>query len=99
MKALEAIAVGGDGGAFTEVEVSAHPFVCVDAMVEVGDERRNGALEVNVVLPKRVVRVKQEMLVLQLRDGFSLRCDCRWRHRLILNTRRKAALPVVVSAE
>ena len=35
----------------------------VDAVVEVGDERGDGALEVDVVLPQRVVGVEEQGLV------------------------------------
>ena len=99
MEALQAVAVSGDGGALAEVEMLADFFIGVDAVIEIGNKRGDGAFKVDVVLPKRVVRVKQEMLVLQFRNGFDLRCHRRQRHRLILNTRRKAAPQMVVSAE
>jgi hypothetical protein len=64
-KTLEAVAVLGDGGALAEVEVLADLFAGVNAMVKVGDERGDGALEVDVVLPERIVGVKQKGLAPQ----------------------------------
>jgi hypothetical protein len=45
------------------VEVATDLFGGMDAVVEVGDEAGNGPLEVDVVLPQRVVRVDQQSLV------------------------------------
>ena len=58
----------------TEVQVFPHLFVGVDAMVEKRNERGDGALEVNVVLPQRVVRVEEQRLAgyagrIRLREG------------------------------
>ena len=61
-EALEAVALGLDGGVLDAVEVLADFFGGVDAVVEVGDERSDGALEVDVVLPERVVGVEEEGL-------------------------------------
>ena len=52
----------GDGGALAEVEVFADLFGGVDAVVEVGDEGGDGALEVDVVLPQGVVGVEEQGL-------------------------------------
>jgi len=60
---VQTIAVGNDGGVLDTVEMVADLFGGVDAVIEVGDEAGNGALEVDVVLPKRVVGVDQEGLI------------------------------------
>ena len=62
VKAFETVTVRGDGGMFAEVEMFADFFVGVDAVVEVGDERGDGALEVDVVFPEGVVGVEEEGL-------------------------------------
>jgi hypothetical protein len=61
-EALETVAMGGDGGVLAEIEVLADLFGSMDAVVEVGDERGYSLLEVNVVLPERVVGVYKEGL-------------------------------------
>lgn len=61
-KALKAIAALGDGLALDGVEVFANLSGGVDAVVEVGDEGGDGALEVDVVLPEGVVGVEEEGL-------------------------------------
>ena len=61
-EALESIAVLGYGGAFARVQVLANLFRRVDAVIEVGNERGDRALEVDVVFPQRVVRVEQQGL-------------------------------------
>ena len=50
-EAVETVALSGDGGVLDAVEVVADLFGAVNAVVEVGDERGDGALEVDVVLP------------------------------------------------
>ena len=62
-EAVQTIAVGDDGGVLDMVEMVADFFGGVDAVIEVGDEAGNGALEVDIVLPKRVVGVDQEGLI------------------------------------
>jgi len=47
----EAIAVSRDRRVLAVIEVFTNLLRRVDAMIEVGDESRNGALEVNIVLP------------------------------------------------
>ena len=61
-EALEAVAVGGDGGVLALIKVVADLCGGVDAMVKVGDEGGDGALEVDVVFPERVVGVEQQSL-------------------------------------
>ena len=56
-EAVQAIAVGEDGCALDAVQVAADLFGGVDAMIEVGDEAGNGALEVDVVFPECVIGV------------------------------------------
>lgn len=58
----DAVAVLGDRGALDGVEAFADLFGGVDAVVEVGDEGGEGALEVDVVLPKGVVGVEEKGL-------------------------------------
>ena len=60
---MQTIAVGDDSGVLDTVEMVADLLGGVDAVIEVGDEAGNGALEVDVVLPKRVVGVDQEGLI------------------------------------
>jgi hypothetical protein len=78
-EAVEAIAMGADGGVFDAVEVLADLFGGVDAVIQVGDEAGDGLLEVDVVLPEGVVGVEEQSL-----GG----CGTGWRgierHRLII---------------
>lgn len=55
--------MGQDGGVFDLIEVTADLFGGVDAVVEVGDEAGDRALEVDVVLPEGVVGVDEQSLV------------------------------------
>lgn len=50
-EALEAVAVGRDGGMLAGVKVLANLLGSMDAMIEVGDESRDGPFEVDIVLP------------------------------------------------
>ena len=61
-EAVEAIAVGENGVVLDAVEMPANLFGCVDTVVEVGDEAGDGALEVDVVLPERIVCVDEQRL-------------------------------------
>jgi len=61
-EALESVAVRGDGGVFHTVEVGANLAGSVSAVIEIGDERRDGTFEVDVVFPQRVVGVDQKGL-------------------------------------
>lgn len=89
-KALQSIAMRGNGGALAGVQMFADLFGRMHAMVEIGDERCNRALEVDVVLPQRVVRVEEERLVegaswkLSLRAGWSS-CDDRAHALIVMN--------------
>ena len=58
-EALQTVAVGRDGGVLAVVQVLADFLGSVDAVVEVGDERSDGPLEVDVVLPEGVVCVEE----------------------------------------
>ena len=62
-EAVEAIAVGQDGGVLDTVEVAADLLGGVDAVIEVGDEAGDRSLEVDVVLPERVVGVDEQGLI------------------------------------
>ena len=71
-EAVESVAVGGDGGMLDLVEMAADLFGSVDAVVEVGDERGDGPLEVDVVLPEGVVGVDEERLIGGMAGDFDL---------------------------
>ena len=62
-KAVEAVAVGMNGGVLDTIEVATDFFGRVDAMVEVGDEAGDGPFEVDVVFPESVVGVDEQGLV------------------------------------
>ena len=82
-KAVESVAVGVDGGVLDAVEMAADLFGGVDAVVEVGDEAGDGPLEVDVVLPERVVGVDEQGLVGRVAEGLARSLD--WGgHRLII---------------
>ncbi|MCU1320365.1 MAG: hypothetical protein JWM43_14 [Acidobacteriaceae bacterium] len=72
-EAVETVALGLNGGVFNAVEVPANLFGGVDAMVEVGNERRDRPLEVDVVLPQGIVGVDEECLVDRAADGVDFR--------------------------
>ena len=65
-KALEAVAVRRDGSVLDAVQVGAHLLGSVGAVVEVGDKGRDGTLEINIVLPQRVVGVEEQGLARRL---------------------------------
>lgn len=54
--------MGHNGGALTEVKVFANLFRCVGAMIKIRDKRCDSALEVDVVLPERVIGVDEQCL-------------------------------------
>ena len=58
-EAGEAVAVGLDSRVLDAVEMVADLFGGVDAVIEVRDEAGDGALEVDVIFPERVVGVDQ----------------------------------------
>jgi len=62
-KTVEPVAVGRDGGVFAMVKMLANLLGRVHTMVEVGDKRSDSTLEVDVVLPQRVVRVDEQCLI------------------------------------
>jgi hypothetical protein len=62
-EAVQAVAVGEDSVMLDAVEVAANLFGGVDAVVEVGDEAGDGAFEVDVVFPERVVSVDEQGLI------------------------------------
>jgi hypothetical protein len=62
-EAMQAVAVRQDGRVLDAVEVAADLFGGVDAVIEVGDEAGDGALEVDVVFPERVVGVDEQGLI------------------------------------
>jgi hypothetical protein len=59
-EAAKAVSVSRDGGVFATIQVLSHLFRRVDLMVEVGDERGDRPLEVDVVLPESVVGVDEQ---------------------------------------
>ena len=71
-EAVETVALRGDGGVLDAVEVAADLGGAVNAVVEVGDEGGDGALEVDVVLPERVVGVDEERLSCRLAGDFEI---------------------------
>jgi len=68
-EAMQAVAVGEDGRVLDTVEVAADLFGGVDAVIEVGDEAGDGALEVDVVLPEGVVCVDEQGLIGRAAEG------------------------------
>ena len=52
-----------DGIVLDAIEVTTYLFGGMDAVIEVGDEAGDGALEVNVVLPEGVIGVDEQGLV------------------------------------
>ena len=61
-KTLQAVSVGLDSGPLDSVEMLADLFGRMDAVVEVRDEGRDGALEIDVVLPQGVVGIEEQGL-------------------------------------
>jgi hypothetical protein len=62
-EAAQAVALGEDSCVLDTVEVAADLFGGVDAVIEVGDEAGDGALEVDVVFPEGVVGVDEQGLI------------------------------------
>lgn len=52
----------GDGGVLAVVEMVTNLDGSVALMIEVGDEGGDGALEVDVVLPQRVVGIDEQSM-------------------------------------
>ena len=55
--------MGNDGRMFAMVEVLADLLGRVNVVIEVRDERCDGSLEVDIVLPKRVISIDEQGLV------------------------------------
>lgn len=66
---MQTIAVGLDGVMFDAVEMTPNLFGGMDTVVQVRDEARDCPLEVDVVLPERVVGIDQECLGLAASHG------------------------------
>jgi hypothetical protein len=71
-EAVETVSVCGDGGVLDAVEVAADLFIAVNAVIEVGDERGDSSLEVDVVLPERIVGVYEERLSCGVTGSFEI---------------------------
>jgi hypothetical protein len=69
-EAMETVAVGLDGGVLDLIEMAANLFRGVDAVIEIGDEAGDGALEVDVVFPEGVVGVDQQGLIRSVTSGW-----------------------------
>jgi hypothetical protein len=70
-EAVQAVAVGEDGCVLDTVKVSADLLGGVEAVIEVGDEAGDGSLEVDVVLPERVVGVDEQSLIGRAAEGLA----------------------------
>lgn len=68
---MESISACGDGGPFDAVEALADLLGGVDTVVEIGDEGGDGALEVDVVFPERVVGIDEQGLMDGVADGLA----------------------------
>jgi hypothetical protein len=61
-EAVQAVALCGDGGVLYAVEMATYLFGGVNAVVKVRDEGGDGALEVDIVFPERVVCIYKKSL-------------------------------------
>lgn len=68
-KTVKSVAASGDGGVFNVVETLADLLRAIDTVVEIGDEGCDGPLEVDIVLPQRVVCIDQQGLVGGVANG------------------------------
>ena len=68
---LESIAVSSDGGALADVEAFAYFFYRMNTVVKIKDEGSDGSLEINIVFPKRIVRIDEQGLAGHARRGFA----------------------------
>jgi hypothetical protein len=80
-KTMEAIAVRRNRGSFTVIEVFTNLLGGVAVVIQIGDKRGDCALEVDIVLPKRVVSVDEQCLTGRMPT--SLR---RWSHGTIIES-------------
>jgi hypothetical protein len=78
--------VGTDGVVLDLIEMASYLFGGVDAMIEVGDEAGDRALEVDVVFPQSVVGIDEKRLV-----GGAASDLIGGVHRLII---RRGAVPI-----
>jgi hypothetical protein len=86
MKAVKSVAMGANGVVLDSIEVTSNLFSGVDAMIEIGDETGDRALEVDVVFPKGVVCINEEGLIIrtaadQSRGAHGLIIKVPWRVR------------------
>ena len=93
---MHAVAVRCNGGALACVEVLANLLGGVDLVVEVRDERSDGALEVNVVFPQGVIGIDEQGVARKARTRW-----WRWNqaHALILTGARMAVARSAMTAE
>lgn len=68
-KAMQTIAARGYGSALDAVKPLANLLGVINSMVKIGDERSDCPLKINVVLPKRIVRIDEKGLVRRVADG------------------------------
>lgn len=61
-KTVQTISVSDDAFPFNIVKYLAHLRRRVFVMIQKGNEVRNGALKIDVVFPKGVVRINEQML-------------------------------------
>jgi hypothetical protein len=73
VEALQTVAVSEDGCVLDTVKMAADLFRGVDAVIEVGDEAGDCALEVDVVLPEGVIGVDKQCLVGDAAEGLGWR--------------------------
>jgi hypothetical protein len=71
-KTLQPVAGFGDGGALAGVQTLPHLGGRMHTVVQVGDERGDRALKIDIVLPQRVVGVEQQGLAGRLADGLDV---------------------------
>jgi hypothetical protein len=62
-KTGQSVTTRGDGDLLNTVEALADLLGAVDTVVEIGDERGDGPLEVDIVLPQGVVSVDEQRLI------------------------------------
>src|ERR1700712_3601551 len=73
MEALEAVSVGSDRGAFAAIQMLPDFFRGMHAVIEIGDEGGDRALEVDVVLPESVISIEENGLARRFPIGDVLR--------------------------
>ena len=84
-KAVQPIAVGENRGVLDAVEMTANLLCGMDAVIKVGDEAGDCALEVDIVFPEGVVGVDQQCLA-RVENGLGGLGGLVWHgHRLIIS--------------